>query len=260
MPIHIAKVEDVVGQLDQIDNTQGNIMASVAWSFAVSLGNALVARARLDDSTDFEFSRLSPQQRADRGKRLEARIEELRDIVAWASAYAATEFAPTGEAVMTLLSTGEAPTAMKDENHLQDLATLMGVTLDEAKRAEKQSISERRERQVRQKHMATTNSALFAKEIDRSISAPVDDFEISHADGMRIIEKIANKADQYGERRLNQAMNTRRKRRIESLAAERRVLEDIANSCDNLLTVLESEEAAQGPAMQDPEEMRHTSV
>lgn len=255
---NLEKIELVVEKLDQIEGATGAVFASMAWSYAASLTGAFAQDIRLDDPQDPVYGRLTEEERLERHRQVESRITRMSEVLAWAASLAATDYAPTGEAVVErMLSDQQAPET--DEALIATIAESMGVTLEEARegaRLNEQRLAEQRELQ---KKAIASDRTRIQLAIQSAIDAPVDPgWELEDQDAVRILERIAEKCEQYERNRLQRAFTTRRAKVIKQLAAERMLLADIMNEADELAERIQRQLDAQGVEMEHESDGRTT--
>lgn len=256
--INLAKVESLLTQLETIEGLTGAIMASVTWSYGCSLANMLALRERLDHP-DSEFARLKADVRRTRAERMEKRIEELESVLAWATAYANPEYTPSGKGILDLVLGNDKPSAsLSDDEYREQFCSAMGITEKEASALFQATAAQRAEQRQLIKRTLEVSRELMERRIDAAIAAEPVLGDLTTRDTVRILERIAEKCEVYEGQRLQRAALTRRTRRLAQLAAERRLLADIANKADELAARLAAEAENEGPEELVPE--RHNEA
>lgn len=239
--MNVEKIELLISKLEEI-GTGGAAMASVTWSYAMSLVNHMARMERIHNEDDPEFSRLSNEQRIDRQTQMEKRAEVIQDIIAWAASNANPDFVPDGDDVVNLALSGDVTAANVDPDRVAQLAQIMDI--DEANASTIINASEAHLAEVRviNRRMAEMKRSQFASAINRAITGYVhDDFDLDLRDAARIAERIAEKSEQYEQKRLERAAFTRRARRLAQLGAERRLLAEVMDEADELAAEWQSE-------------------
>ena len=239
-----ANIENVLSQLDQAGAT-GAVMASVAWSFAMSLAQNRAAAIRIDNDDDPDSQRLNADQRDDRRTQINARGDQIADTLGWAVSYASPDYRPTGADVARMIIDADpASYGGESDASLDEVATALGMSVEDVCKAAEAD----RQRQVQnrqlQQQVIEANIAEIAQAVDRAIEAGCSQaFELTDRDAERVLERIATKAEQYEQNRVAQALRTRRKRRLAQFAAERLLLQSVMDAADALIDRLSDAEA-----------------
>lgn len=237
-------VENLLSSLKTVDGVHGSVMAAVTWSYAASLATALAIRERMDDPNDSQFTqfrKLSPTDLAARLKRQDQRIMELSSIVSWAKEEATPDFTPTGETVVARVTIEDNTKRITPEAEIKRFMDTQSVTLAEATAAFEGNSKQNMERQALTRATILRSQKTIAAEIDAALRYESGDFELSPYDASRILEKAANKCDQYEQQRLRQVAGTRNPFRLASVGAERRILIDIMNQAFTLANQMADE-------------------
>jgi hypothetical protein len=249
----IANVDTLIEDLSTVDasvdglggvGVVGSVTASLAWSFAMSLAQTETALARVHDANDPRYGRLSADEAAERLQTLDARADELADVLSWACSYAHPDFVPSGADVAARIveSQGSPQTSEMD---IQAAADAMGVSAEEAKAAAQADAQRREADQKLQQRAAQVHQAAIADRVQRAIDSHCPaQLMIDPRDAVRLFERIASKCETYEQNRVSQAFRTRRARRIQQLAAERRLLADVMNKADDAASRVDLNEDA----------------
>lgn len=233
---NIERIEALLTRCDEASVKE--IMArSIAWSFIMGYINARAQLDRLFDEEDVEFRNMPHSLKVQRREALEAQMSEAEDVVAWAMEQTTPddEWNPDAERVVALVLTGEAPEFVSSEDHVAYLAKVSGTTVEHIQKIERAQHARRAERAEANARVLEANRESVLKDIQRVLTGQAAiDFQISEMAGLRIAEKIANKAEQLSDRRRERAMISRRRRIVERLGCEARMLDELADHADTV--------------------------
>lgn len=197
-----ANIENVLSRLDQAGAT-GAVMASVSWSFAMSLAQNRAAAIRIDNDDDPDTQRLNADQRDDRRTSLNVRGDRLADTLGWAVSYASPDYRPTGADVARMIVDSN-PTSYGGESDASvvEVATALGMSVEDVREAAEADRQRQVENRRLQQQVIEANNAEITQVVDRAIeSGCPQDFELDDRDAERVLERIATKAEQYEQNR-----------------------------------------------------------
>lgn len=237
------RLEQVFEKLGAVQGASHNIATSLAWSFGMSLLGAKAQELRIYEPSDPVYGRRSQKEREDALKAVEGRIERLTEVLNFVGQYIdfESQYAPEGEAIVDAFI-GNTPPPAKDESVLELVAETNGMSVADVKKVmteDEKALSALREHSVNAVKGDYVNAV---RSIDRALRAelPIES-DLSDEYLARIVERVADKAEQYADRKLTQSLRTRRASRIKGLASERRLLDAVTNYCDELLERLDRE-------------------
>jgi hypothetical protein len=244
MNAYFSDLESLLDRFDQVDNS-GAVQASLAWSFAVSAAQTMVRLARLGNEDDPFYSKLEADKLEETARRLEQRLDNYGELIALFAKEANPEWMPTGKLVAELIQKELTTDRTPDSDTIEALAAEMDAGVDDVKAAIKKNEERFAKETQLQIDMAKNMADSIEKTVDAFISNCYDTpVVINQNDAIRIADKIAAKAATYAANRLAAAIRQPRKRRRDALNADRRLLLDIENDADKLLTRLEHERDA----------------
>jgi len=249
MSNNIAHIEQILEFTTEAEAT-GALMASISWSYAFSLAMTSAALVRIDDPQDPRTKRMSLETIDQRRETLEFRASELADILAWAASYASPDFVPSGADVVRRIEEQDNSTQV-DEVKAQEVADLLGLTLEEVRTAAESDAKQQAEERALQQAAVASHRAQIAHILDSAVGAHCSpDLEIKDQDAQRILERIAEKCEAYEGNKVTQAMRTRRRKRVAQLAADRKLLQRAMNMADEAVDkIAEAEESKADAAL-----------
>lgn len=241
--VEFGKIEALISDLETIDRAD-SVLASLAWSFAMSIGQTMVRLTRVYDEDDPTYARLTHDQKEETTRRLEGRIDDYKALLAWAARGANPDFAPTGQDVVERI-TELGATQTVEESTIEEIAAEMGATVADVKRAQARNAERMKIEATLQAEAAKAQVDVVRAAIDNTIGMYLSPMEVINIyDGIRIVDRIAQKAADYAENALAQALRQSRARRRAGLNAERRLLVAIEEKADDLLDRFERDAQA----------------
>ena len=234
MNTDFSSIELLVSQLEDIDRASP-MMASLSWSFAMSIGQLVARIHRVFDPDDAQYAKLSYDAKADLVRTLEARLEAQGDLMAWAARQATPGYTPTGEDVASRLAEGSQATEALSSQSVAELAEELGVSITEIVEAQAINDAKMKQNADLQALCARNRRAEIVTTVDRFLGS----YELIEAvnihDAIRIVEKIAGKCSVYAQNLLAMAIHQTRQNRRTEFNAQRRLLLDIEAQADTLL-------------------------
>lgn len=229
---NVEAVEKVTALTDEVEGLSAAIFASLSWSFAGSLVNTLATILRVQQPEDPRFGPRRADQNQETLESLERRLLELQDVLAWCAMRAHPEFLPSGADVTGRMV---SPSERESTFAVNEIAELMELSEAEAAAFAKSEKERQSKEQALQAQQIEVNRQSIANTIDQAIKAPVTpEFELSSRDVVRILERMAEKLEQYEQNRVSRAFTTRRRRTIVKLAAERKLIANAMNVADEM--------------------------
>lgn len=230
--IDISRIEKVLEVVTEAEAT-GAIMTSLTWSYAMSLLATEAALRRVHNPDDPRYGRLTDQQREEVQANLEARHATCLDLIQWFYPQTSEEIRPEPEAIIArFMDTGDE--RKPDHDDIKELALLFDRTIKQVQASvERNAKRDFAERQV-QIQAVQESADTLTKVLARAFTGQSTPVEIPTRDAIRILDKIAEKCDEYAERRLDRGERTRRTRKRQELAAEARLLEAAVEAADEL--------------------------
>ena len=231
MEQQFGNIETLIGQLNDLDRAQ-SLCASLSWSFAMSIGQ-ITARLLREDFTDEEAI-----------QRLEQRREEISDLLAWSVRQANPDYIPSPADVVQRLQEGQTQT-FSNEDMIELLVDQLGVSKDDVRRAEARNVERAAKEASLQAESARANDTAVMEAVRSAMHSYPGDLEvINQVDAIKITDRIADKAADYADNVLANALRQKRERRRKSLVAEYQLLKDIERQADELLDRLQHERDA----------------
>lgn len=232
--MRVEKIENIVSKLDEIQ-VGGAAMASVTWSYGMTMVNHMARMERIHNPDDIEFGTLREDAKTDRLASMERRLNEITTIIGWASSNANPDFLPTGAEIVKLALNGNPMASSTSSDEIQNFAKTMDISTEDATTILARSEEHLAEVRALNLRAAEIQADRFAAAIDTAIGSWVHDgWDLEPRDAARIAERLAEKAEQYEQKRLERAAFTRRARRLAQLGAERKLLADVMNDADDL--------------------------
>lgn len=237
-----SSIEGVLSQLDEA-GAVGPVMASVSWSFAMSLAQNQAAAIRLDNDDDPDTLRLNADQRNDRRDSLEQRRQQISSTLSWAVSYASPDYVPTGaDVAQRIVDNDPGSYAGESDATIAETAEALAMSIDDVKQAAEADRLKQQENRRLQQSAIQSHIDDIAREVDRAVGNHcVQDFQLTDRDAERILERIAEKAETYEQNRVTQALKTRRRRRLAQFAAERQLLQGVMDAADQLIDRIQTE-------------------
>jgi hypothetical protein len=235
-------IEELLSRFDQVD-TSAAIYSSLCWSFAMSAAQTIVRLNRVWDTQDPMYQHYSNERRAETTRVLEQRLAQFGELVSYFAQGGDEAWLPSGALVVGLLQKEIGyHDHLPEQETIEALCAELGATEPEVRAALKHN-NERYARETRiQLDLAKQLAGEIERTIDGFLTASHDlPAAISQNDAIRITDKIADKASKYAANRLASALRQTRRRRRDALNADRRLLTDIEDQADQLLTRLQRE-------------------
>lgn len=234
MRIAIEAIEALLTRMDEMERKEA-VMSSIAWSFAMSMGQTMARQERIFNDDDPTYGNWSHDRRAETNKRLEGRLEAYAAIVGWAAAQANPDFLPSGQEVLSRILSSDAPPQAVGSDDVQALAEEMGLSELEIK----QLLAHNKERYKAEQSVQAEAAKLHGSRIWLTVDRALENVEgfdtIDAFDAIRIVERIADKAADYAFNAAASAIRQRRAKRRNTLNSEARQFRDIESQADNLM-------------------------
>lgn len=235
-------IEQLLGRFDQVDNSAA-IYSSLCWSFAMSAAQTIVRLNRVWDTQDPMYKHFSNERRAETTRVLEQRLAQFGELIGYFARGGDEAWLPTGAQVVALMQK-----EIGHHDHLPDHETIEALC-EELKATEAEvraALKHNSERYTQETRIQLNLAKQLGAEIERTIDGFLHELHdlpaaISQNDAIRITDKIADKASKYAANRLASALRQTRRRRRDALNADRRLLTDIEDQADELLTRLQRE-------------------
>jgi len=235
-----SNIENLLSHIEDTGST-GPIMASIAWSFAMSLAQSRAALIRLDMDDDPETAAMSFERRNERREQVDKRIAQTAQTLSWAVSYATPEYVPSGEDVAERIVGNDPETyGGSSEANSAQIAEVLGMSVEEVEVAAEDDRQRQIDSRRRQQDAIKAHQKEVVQLVDDALNGECyQDFELSDRDAKRILERIAEKCEKYEQNKVQAALKTRRQRRLAKIAADRQLLNDAQNKADALQDTLD---------------------
>ena len=245
MNCEFGRIERLIEDLGAIDRA-APLMASLSWSFAMSVGQitARLLRYGDEDAGGTEGNKPS-DDRADEIRRLENRRDELGELLGWAVRQSNPDYVPSASDVVSRIQDGQVQPAAMSEEVTAMLCEELGVSKRELAEARQRNEEYAREEAIKQAAVARAYENEIVAAVNAYLaSGPQIVDQLNQVDAIRITDRIAQKSADYAERVLGGALRQRRQRRRDERLAEYRLLRDIESRAEDLLDQLNHERDA----------------
>ena len=235
-----SNIENLLSHIEDTGSV-GPIMASVTWSFAMSLAQSHAALIRLDMDDDPETAAMSFERRNERREQVDKRIAQTAQTLSWAVSYASPDYVPSGEDVAERII-GNDPEMYggSSEANSAQVAEALGMSVKEVEVAAEDDRQQQVDSRRRQQEAIKAHQKEVIRLVDDALNSDCyQTFELSDRDASRILERIAEKCEKYEQNKVAAALKTRRQRRLAQIAADRQLLNDAQNKADELQNTLD---------------------
>ena len=240
MNTNIEAIELLVTKFEELDRKSA-VMSSIAWTFAMSLGQSIVRQERVFMEDDPTYGGWTYDRKVEATERLDRRIADYVSLIGWAAAQTNGEYTPDGQAVYDRVSSSQAPDTPANTEDVGLLAKEMGLTEAEIQQMLNYNSERQKAEQLVQSEAAKNFKDRIITAVDLALKSS-ESFEVIDAyDAIRIVNRLADKAADYAFRAGADACRQRRAKRRNDLNAQARMFRDLETQCDKLLTTLERE-------------------
>jgi len=239
---HIERIIESLNLIEkepyQTSSVRENVFNGLAWSFAASWVGVQTTIAQLEGNSPEDLDKLT---------RLEKRADEYASVIGWINMYTGGEYAPDPEVIIERM-TQPSDQPATDEAHIQFLAEAFEITVEQARKDAAKGDALMKERAEIRRGLIKQNRDYLVKGLTLALEQdPGTQFELSDVDTRRMLEKIADKCEQYAQNRYARSATSRRARTIQKLAAEHKLLISVMNEADSIGGYLSNQIEAQGP-------------
>jgi hypothetical protein len=187
--------------------------------------------------------------------RMENQIDELRALYTWAYAQAEPDYRGDPEEVVERISEPSERIIDIAAQTPEDMAKEFGRSVAEIKKL----IAENKEREAEEQEAQTAMLVSMKDDLIKMLQLAANDHlqDIDDLDvylGIKIADRIAEKASIYSDNAVKMAMRQRRERRRAAFTAQSTLLKDIERRADKLLTKLEGQRDSE--VQDDPTDAR----
>jgi len=251
---NMTRIERILEDLEPIYASKDGILMSLVYSSMARYLSAWTQMNSIQDSdhddptVNFRRNELN----SDTILRLEGQFQENADIITWANYQLPKETKIKANDMMDFFVRSEPRTRETDEALVELYSKAMSVPKKAAMRYMKLNAKELHERSVIQQKALKANESSIELMMFGVLTAMPTEFEISNRLASNICNKIADKCDQYIERRMIRAASTRRPRRLTEIAGEVALLTDVMNTTDEYCQRYEEELERQRTTISSP--------
>lgn len=228
---YINKIESVLSRATEVSGIGAAIGASLTWSAAYRLANALAVQFQIEAQETARFGI------SERLQRTEKRVAECESLLAFAREYATNEeWLPTADEVVDGLGR-ELPRQVDGLLDPEEFARQFGIELELVQQAEAMEASRRKEINERLRQVAEANRESIRRQVANGLAGhlrvdPHWDMEPRMAQA--VMGKIADKLSDHALRRLGRATRTIRPSVRAGLATDFKMLQKLCEEADAL--------------------------
>ena len=216
------------------------ICSSLVWYMGNRLAFWQAQRLRVNHPNDPKYSVFTPDQRAAEHLRLDSMIDEDAEIIAWLVAQANDDLLPTGQQIAERFENGSERTTdieMTDEV-VEAISSFHDISTKEVREMMTLRKAQRQAENAAMIEATKHDTASIARVVDNAVAGSVTNVEIDWIRGRTLyglIRKATLKAEDWGSRALQRAIEERMMRRQLSLIAESKLYKPIATRGHDLL-------------------------
>ena len=235
----IEPLELLIEEFNTVER-KATICSSLVWYMSNRLAFWQAQRLRIDHPNDPKYSVFTPDQRAAEHLRLESIMDEDAEIIAWLVAQADDNLLPSGDQIAKRFD-GSAEQTVDIEMSDDVIDAISSFHDVDVKEVREMMALRKAQRQAENAAMieATKNdTASIARVVDNAVAGSVTNVEIDWVRGRTLyglIRKATLKAEDWGSRALQRAIEERMMRRQLSLIAESKLYKPIATKGHDLL-------------------------
>jgi len=216
------------------------ICSSLVWYMSNRLAFWQAQRLRIDHPNDPKYSVFTPDQRAAEHLRLESIMDEDAEIIAWLVTGADDSLLPSGDQIAKRFDGSAEQTVdieMSDDV-IDAISSFHDVGANEVREMMAIRKAQRQAENAAMIEATKHDTASIARVVDNAIAISVTRVEIDWVRGRTLyglIRKATLKAEDWGSRALQRAIEERMMRRQLSLIAESKLYKPIATKGHDLL-------------------------
>ena len=235
--ISIEPLELLIEEFNIVERKQ-TICSSLTWYMANRVAFWQAQRLRIDHPNDPKYSVFTPDQRAAEHLRLDSMIDEDSALIGWLVAQADDNLLPTGEQIARRFdgSTEQTIEIEMTEEVIDAISSFHNIDTKEVREMMALRKAQRQAENAAMIEATKHDTASIARAIDNAITSfPGEVDWIRGRTLYGLIRKATLKAEDWGSKALQRALDERMMRRQLSLISESKLYKPIAEKGHKLL-------------------------